>query len=138
MNQNTPNPRLALRLPILARYPLNWVKRLSPNVNLRPRMVLDTQVLLPTRNGDGRSNFLADELCLIPEESAGQSLWERQRNTTDSEHHQVGETRENRHSLHQFSHEFSGIFACVSGESPGYGVGLWLKLIPFIITFDLI
>ena len=28
--------------------------------------------------------------------------------------------------------------ACGSGGSHGYGVGLWLKLIPFIIAFDLI
>ena len=43
----------------------------------RPRVVLDIQVWLPVRDGDGRSHFLAEPLCLIPEESAGQRLWER-------------------------------------------------------------
>ena len=77
-------------------------------------------------------------LWLTPEESAGQRLWRDRGISTDSEHNQVGETRGNRHSLHQIPHMFSGIFTYGSGGSPGYGVGLWLKLILFIITFDLI
>ena len=58
--------------------------------------------------------------------------------STDSKHNQVGVTRVNRHSRHQFQYALSRIFACGSGGSPGYGVGLWLKLILFIITFDLV
>ena len=62
--------------PILALYPLNGVKRLSPNIDPRPRVVLDTQIWLPSRNGDERSHLLTEELCLIPEESTRQMLWE--------------------------------------------------------------
>ena len=59
------------------------------------------------------------------------------RNTTDSDHNQVGETRGNRRSRHQFPHAFSGIFACGSGGSPGYDGWPLINLIPFIIIFDL-
>ena len=45
------------------------------NVNLRPRVVLDTQVWLSARDGDGRSHILAVALWLTPEESAWQRLW---------------------------------------------------------------
>ena len=55
MNQNTPNPGLALMWPHLFSLPIEWSSRgCPPNVNLRPRVVLDTQVWLPTRDGDGR------------------------------------------------------------------------------------
>ena len=55
MNQNTPNPGLALRWPHPCSLPIEWGRRgCPPNVNLRPRVVLDAQVWLPARDGDGR------------------------------------------------------------------------------------
>ena len=55
------------------------------SINHRPQVVLDTQIWLPTRYGDGRSHFQAKALCLIPEESARQRLWEWLGKRTDSE-----------------------------------------------------
>ena len=61
MNQNTPNPRLALRLPHPCSLPIEWGKRgCPPNVNLRTRVVLDTQVWLPARDGDERNHSSAE------------------------------------------------------------------------------
>ena len=77
MNQNIPNPGLTLRwFHPPHPYPLNGVKGLSPNANLRTRVVLNTQVWQSTRVRDGRSHLLLKALCLIPEQSAGQRLWE--------------------------------------------------------------
>ena len=139
MNQNTPNPGLALRWPHPCSLPIEWGSRgRPPNVNLRPRVVLDTQVWLPARDGFGRSCPLAVALWLTKRRVHDKGSGGDRGITTDSEHNQDGETRGNRHRLRQFPHVFSGIFTCGSGGSLATGVGLWLKLIPFIITFDLI
>ena len=57
---------------------------------------------------------------------------------TDSEKYQAEKPEGTDYSLHQSPHAFSGIFACGSGGLLATGVGLWIKLILFIITFDLI
>ena len=64
--------------PSTALYPSNGVKSTSLNVSLRPRVALNTQVWIPVKNGIGRSHLLTKALFLVPEESAGQRLWERQ------------------------------------------------------------
>ena len=80
MNQNTPNPGLALRWPHPCSLPIEWSRwGCPPNVNLRPRVVLDAQVWLPARDGDGICCPLQMALWLTPEESAGQRLWRGQR-----------------------------------------------------------
>ena len=56
--------------------PMNEVRRPSLNVNLRPRVVLDTQVWLPASKGDREATALQKALCLILEENVGQRLWE--------------------------------------------------------------
>ena len=56
---------------------IEWGMEAVPESNLRPRVVLDTWVWLPTRDGGGRSHPLLKTLCLIPEESAWQQLWKR-------------------------------------------------------------
>ena len=112
-------------------YPLNEVRRLSPNVNLRPRVILDIQVRLPTRDGDERSHLLAVELWLTPEKSTWQRLW----GTVEGNRlwaHQAGEARGYRHSHHQFSHAFNGIFACGYGGSPDYSNLPLFNLIHFV------
>ena len=56
MNQNFPNPGLALMWSHSCSLPIEWGSRGCPlNVNLRPRVVLDTQVWLQARDGDKRS-----------------------------------------------------------------------------------
>ena len=80
MNQNTPNPGIALRRPHPCSLPIEWSSRgCPPNVNLRPRVVLNAQVWLPARDGDKRSHSLLKALCLILEESARQRLKKGQR-----------------------------------------------------------
>ena len=50
-------PRLALRWPHPCSLPIEWGSRgCPPNINLRPRVVLDAQVLLPARDGDERNH----------------------------------------------------------------------------------
>ena len=56
MNQNTPNPGVALRWSHPCSLPIEWGSRgCLPNVNHRLQVALDTQAWLPTRDGDGRS-----------------------------------------------------------------------------------
>ena len=132
MNQNTPNPGWALRWPHSCSLPIEWGSRgCPPNVNLRPRVVLDTQVWLPARDGNGKCHLLAVALWLTPEESAGQSLWRGQRYHNRLRATSSGETRGNRHSLHRLPHAFSGIFACGSGGSLGYGGWPLIKINSF-------
>ena len=72
-----PNPGLTLGWPHPSHpCPLNKVRRTSPECQSYPRVVLDTQVWLPARDGDKRSHLLLKALCLIPEENAEQRLWE--------------------------------------------------------------
>ena len=127
MNQNTPNPGVALRWPHPCYLPIEWGSKGCPlNVNLRPGVVLDIQVWLPARDGDGKCRLLAEALWLTPEESAWQRLWRRQRH-----HNQIGKTRGYRHSHHQSPHAFSGIFVCGSGRSPVYWSWSLIKINSF-------
>ena len=66
MNQNTPNLGLALWWPNPCSLPIEWGSRdFPPNVNLRPRVVLDIQVWLPAREGVGRSHSSSEGIMLI-------------------------------------------------------------------------
>ena len=141
MNQNTPNPGVALRWPHPCSLPIEWGSRgCPPNVNLRPRVVLDTQVCLSTRDGDGKCYLLAKALWLTPEESAEQRLWRRQRY-----HNRLRATSCRRNQRVQTQSPpitiwFSGIFACGSGGSPGYEGWPLIKINSFhnSIWFDLL
>ena len=125
MNQNTPNPGLTPKGPILAILPIEWGRRSSPK-NPKPRVVLDTQVWLQVRDGDEGSHLLAVALWLTPKESAWRRLWRGQRKITDSEHNQAGETRWYKTQSPPIPTCVRWNFACGSGRPPGYGVGLWL------------
>ena len=70
-------------------------------------------------------------LWLTPEESARQRLWRGQRIDNRLRANQIGETRGYRHSHHQSPHAFSGIFACGSWGSPGYGGWPLIKINSF-------
>ena len=121
MNQNSPNPRLALRCPHPCSLPIEWGNRdCPPNVNLRPRVVLDTQVWLPARDGDERSCPLAVALWLTPEEIAWQRLWREQRNYNRLRAQSGRRKQREQTHRHQFPQAFSGILACGSGGYPGY------------------
>ena len=131
MNQNTPNPGLALRWPHPCSLPIEWGSRgCPPNVNLRPRVVLDTQVWLPARDGDGKCCLLAKALWLTTDGGAWQRLWRGQRDYNRLRAYQVGETRGNR--LISLLHVLG--LTCGSGDPLATEVDLWIKLIPFIIT----
>ena len=141
INQNTPNPGLALRWPHPCSLLIELGSRGCPsNVNLRPRVVLDTQVWLPARDGDEKGCHPSSGIMI---NSRGESRTKALERTEASQQthstNQDGETRGNRHSLHQILHAFSGIFACSSGGSPGYGGWPLIKINSFHnnIWFDL-
>ena len=119
INQNTPNPWLALKWHHPCE-PTHWMGWESVSNNPKPLVVLDTQVWLPVRDGDRRSHLPAVMLSLIPEESAWQRFWRGQRKTRDFEHNQAGEIEGTRHSHHQFPYAFSAISHCSYGGSSGY------------------
>ena len=133
MNQNTPNPGIALKWPHPCSLPFEWGSRgCPPNANLRPRVVLETQVWLPARDGDGKCCLLAEALWLTPEESAWQRLWRglryhnRLRATSGWRNQRVQTTKN-----HQSPHAFSGVFACGSAGSFGYGGWPLIKINSF-------
>ena len=140
MNQNTPNPGLALRWPHPCSLPIEWGRwGCPPNVNLRPRVVLDAQVWLPARDGDGMCCHPSSGIMINSRGERRTKVLERTEEfPTDSEQHQAEKPEGTDYSHHQLLHAFSGIFACGSGGPLAAGVGLWIKLILFIITFDLI
>ena len=87
----------------------------------------------------GGAAILAEALWLTPEgERRTKALERTEEFPTDSKQHQVEKPEGTDYSHHQFPHAFSGIFACGSGWPLAMEVGLWIKLILFIITFDLI
>ena len=87
----------------------------------------------------GGAVILAEALWLTPEgERKTKALEGTEEFPTDSKQHQVEKPEGTDYSHHQFPHAFSGIFACGSGGPLAMEVGLWIKLILFIITFDLI
>ena len=134
MNQNTPNPGVALKWPHPCSLPIEWGSRgCPPNANLRPRVVLDTQVWLPARDGDG--------MCCHPSKgiminSRGERRTKALEGTedlpTDSEQYQAEKpegtdtvTTNHYMRLVEFSH-------VALGDPLAMGVGLWIKLILFI------
>ena len=146
MNQNTPNPRLALRLPQPCSLPIEWGSRgCPPNVNLRPWSFQSMGGTGHPRSGCRQGTEMGGAAILargIMINSRGERRTKALEGTedlpTDSEQHQAEKPEGTDCSHHQSSHAFSGIFTCGSGGPLATGVGLWLKLIPFIITFDLI
>ena len=115
MNQNYPNPWLALRWSHPCSLPIEWGSRGCPsNINLRPQVVMDTQVLMPARDGDGRSHPQAVALWLTPEEIAWQWLWRGQRNYNRLRA-QSGRRNQREQTLS------TPISTCGSRGSPGYG-----------------
>ena len=123
MNQNTPNPRLALRWPYPCSLPIEWGSRGCPmNVNLRPRVVLDTQVWHPARDGVGRSHPLAVALWLTPEESAWKRLWRGQRKDNRLRARLGWRNQRVRTQSPPIPHALCEIFACGSGGSLATGL----------------
>ena len=131
MNKNTPNPGVALRWIHPCSLPIEWGSRgCPPNVNLRPRVVLDTQVWLPAREGDGKYCHPSRGIMINSRGNRGIP--------TDSEQHQ-GEKPEGTDTVTTNHHMRLMEFSHVALEDPmTTGVGFWLKLIFFIIAFDLI
>ena len=79
MNQNIPNPGVALRWPHHCSLPIEWGSRdCLPNFNLRPRVVPDIQVWLSARDGDERSHSSAEGIML---NSRGEHMKETQEGT---------------------------------------------------------
>ena len=130
MNQNTPNPRLALRWPHPCSLPIEWGRWGCPLNNPKPRWYW-TPGVAAGKGQRWEKLPLEVTLWLTPEESAGQRLWRGQRIDNRLRVNQVGETRGYRHSHHQSPHVFSGIFACGSGGSPGYGGWPLIKINSF-------
>ena len=134
MNQNTPNPGVALRWPHPCSLPIEWGSRgWPPNANLRPRVVLDTQVWLPARDGDGMCCHPSNGIMINSRgERRTKALERTEEYPTDSEQHQAEKpegtdtvTTNHYMRLVEFSH--------VALEDPlATGVGLWIKLILFI------
>ena len=109
-----------------------------PNDYLRPQVVLDIQVWLPTRDRDGKSHPFAEELCLVSEESTGKKLWERLGNVADIRINQKWNQR--RHSSRKPSQPITrtqkwNCWSCL-WEIP-VKIAIPFNLIPCIITFDL-
>ena len=140
MNQNTPNPGVALRWPHPCSLPIEWGSRGCPRMS-----TFDHGWYWTPRSGCrqgtemGGAAILAEALWLTPEESARQRLWRGQRHSNRLRATSGGETRGYRHSHHQLPHAFIGIFACGSGGSPGYGGWPLIKINSFHnnIWFDL-
>ena len=65
MNQSTPNHGLALRWSTLAASPIEWGEEDVPESNIRPRVVLDTQVWLSSRMEVEEATF-AEGIMLYP------------------------------------------------------------------------
>ena len=91
MNQNTPNPGVALRWPHPCSLPIEWGSRGCPsNANLRPRMVLDIQVWLPARDGDGMCCHPSNGVMIKSRgERKTKALEGTEEYPTDSEQHQA-------------------------------------------------
>ena len=148
MNQNTPNPGLAPRWPHPCSLPIEWGSwGCPPNVNLRPRVVLDAQVWLPARDGDGMCCHPSSGIMINSRgERRTKALEGTEEFPTDSEQHQEEKPEGTDHSHHQLPHAFSGIFACGSGGPPGYGGwplnkinsfhnNIWFDLICYLFLF---
>ena len=134
MNQNTPNPGVALRWPHPCSLPIEWGSRgCPPNANLRPRVVLDTQVWLPARDGDGMCCHPSNGIMINSRgERRTKALEGTEDYPTDSEQHQA-EKPEGTDTVTTNHHMRLVEFSHVALEDPlATGVGLWIKLILFI------
>ena len=134
MNQNTPNPGVALRWPHPCSLPIEWGSRgCPPNANLRPRVELDTQVWLPARYGDGMCCHPSRGIMINSRgERRTKALERTEEHPTDSEQHQA-EKPEGTDTVTTNPHTRLVEFSHVALEDPlATGVGLWIKLILFI------
>ena len=131
MNQNTPNPGVALRWPHPFSLPIEWGIRGFPR--LQPSTTGDTG-----HPGLAAGKGLRWEVLPLSRGVMINSRGERMTKALEGQRHHNrlratsgGETRGYRHSHHQTPHAFSGIFACGSGGSPGYGAWPLIKIISF-------
>ena len=145
MNQNTPNPGVALRWPHPCSIPIEWgIRGRPPNepstVIERSGVVLDT-LRSGCRQGTemGSAAILARGIMI---NSRGERRTKALEGTEDFQQTPSNIRRRNQRvqttvttNPHMRSVEFSHV---ALGDPLATGVGLWLKLIPFIITFDLI
>ena len=70
-------PRINSRVTLPNRLsPIEWGENAIPNTNLWPRVILNIQVWLLSRDGGRSSHICGMQLCLVSEKNAGQQLWE--------------------------------------------------------------
>ena len=139
MNQNTLNSRLALRWPNPCSLSIEWDSRgCPPNVNLRPRVVLDTQVWLPARDGDGKCCHPSRGIMINSRGERrtkaleGTDAFQQTLSTIRSEKPEGTDIVTTNHHMRLVE------FLHVALEDPlATGIGLWLKLILIIITIEL-
>ena len=138
MNQNTPNPGLALRWYHPCSLPIEWGSRGCPRTTLNHGGT-GHQVWLPVRDGDERSCHPSSGIMINSRgERMTKALERTDEITTDSEQIR-SEKPERTDTIYTNFHMCLVEFSHVALEDPlATGVGLWLKLILFIITFDLI
>ena len=138
MNQNTPNPGLALRWPHPCSLPIEWGGGgCPPNVNLRPRVVLDTQVWLPARDRDGKCCLLARDVMI---NSRGERMTKALEGTEVSQQTPSNIRRRNQRvqTTVTTNHHMRLVeFSHVALEDPWLRGWPLINLILFIITFDL-
>ena len=135
-----PKPGLALRWPHPCSLHIEWGSRgCPPNVNLRPRVVQDTQVWLSARDGDGRSCHPSRGIMINSRGERRTKALEGTEALQQTPSTIRSEKPEGTDIVYTNSHMRLVEFSHVALEDPlATGVGLWLKLILFIITFDLI
>ena len=139
MNQNTPNLRLALRWPHPCSLLIEWGSRgCPPNVNLQPRVVLDTQVWLPARDEDGRSCHPSSGIMTNSRGERMTKALERTEASQQTPSTIRSEKPEGADKVYTNSHMRLVEFSHVALEDPlATEIGLWLKLILLIITIEL-
>ena len=105
MNQNTPNPRVTLRRPILRSSTIEWgVEAVPRMLTFYNRWYWTPRSGCPHSWRRWSSHLLAEALCLISEKSAGQKLWEELENQTNSRYRQNDTRRIKQGSCHSNSH----------------------------------
>ena len=110
-----------------------------PNVNLRPRVVLDTQVWLQARDGDGKCCHPSSSIMMNSRGERRTKALERTEVSQQTPSNSRQEKPEGTDTVYTDFHMRLVEFSHVALKDPlATRVGLWLKLILFIITFDLI
>ena len=123
-----PKPQISSQVAQLCSLPIKWGSRgCPPNVYLRPRVVLDTQVWLPARDEVGRSYPLLKTLCLILEESAGQRLKKEQRQNKRLQEHKGWRNQRGQADMLTTLREFTTV-KCGSGDPPCLGGSPLIKI----------